>query len=300
MRFTLLAAYLLLTAAPALANAEPPAQTGKICEERIRNAGLDFGEKAQIRDWPHGCLIANGGIAFGTYQNWIFKRAEFKSDSIAALAKDMQAIPLWSSLSIEGLALQIPTSSASARYIAALQQWPMDFSGSYRWYPDEGRLEVDDMQLSSPRSGLLGVSGDFVAEKNATPQSLAALNTLGVSRLRLRIDNQGLFEAIVGPSAVALLTAGNADDADVEAQVEASKTQAVAVLAAIPDDQIDKNSRQSLIRFVQDMPHPVGSFSVEIEFPKPLMFGELMQSGDPVGVLKLLSSAKFTAYYTAR
>jgi len=302
MRLAFLTASFLLTLIPVLANAESSDLSGETCRERVRGAGVELGDKAQIRDWPHGCLITNGSIEFGPYQNWAFKRAEIKSDDVASLKRDMAMIPNWGRVAVEGLTLRFPVTSAVTRYITALQQWPMDFSGSYHWYPAEGRLEVDNVELSSLRGGLVAASGDFVTNSNATPQSLAAMSTLGISRLRLRLDNQGLFESVAGPSLVAALSAGAGWDADIDIdeRVEASKTQAAAVLTAIPDAQIDKESRQALIRFVRDLPHPGGFFSLEIEFPKPFMVGELDPGTDPVAALKLLSGAKITAQYTAR
>lgn len=303
MRSLFLSTMLVLASGIAGAGAQSPAGSGTNCQALLGDFGVSLGQEVRTRDRPNGCVITNGALDTARYQTWTFTRAEIKAENFASIRKDNVVIPAWGSIAVEGLIPRFRTGNPLASYITKLQQWPMEFAASYRWHAADGRLEVDDVRLSSIRGGVMSVSADLTADRNTTPQALAATGNIGISRLRVRLDNQGLFEALVGPSAVALaayFSVPDGETGDIEARIEEAKAKAVALLAAAPDTQLDKDSKQALIRFVQDMPHPTGYFSVEIELPKPLTISDLAPGMDDLKPARILAGARIEARYSAR
>jgi len=303
MRLPLLATAILIALAPALADAAPTDPSKPRCTALLDEYGVKLGDDAQIQDRPNGCVMTDGAIETSSYQTWVFKRAEIEADNFAGIKKDMSTIPPWGRLAVEGLTWRFHTSSPVTNYITKLQQWPMDVTASYHWFPADGRFEVENIQVTSVRTGLISVSADLVTDKDTTPQALLASGHVGLSRLRLRLDNQGLFEALVGPMASASLlyfSKPGDDQPEIEPQVEGAKTKAIASLTATPDTQIDRESRRALIRLIEDIPHPTGFFSIEIEFAKPIMVSDLSLGADEAAIVKMIGTAKIKARYTAR
>ena len=271
------------------------------CGALLAQYGVNLGTEATTQDLPNGCVISNGAIATSTYQTWAFDRAEIKTDDFAGLAGGgNRKIPAWGLLSLEGVRFRIRSGNSVVNYINRLQQWPMDLDMSYHWDPQAGRLELDEARLSSVKAGLVALSGDFVLDGNVNAGAIPDPANVGVSRLRFRLDNQGLFEALAGPALSAYLAAQIGQDADLDAEVERLKALAVKSIGATPETVADGASRQALIRFVEDLPHPTGFFSVEVEFPKPLKLSDLSNAGDPMVVAKMLSAGKVHVRYTAR
>ncbi len=303
MRLSILAIAVLIVLGSTFADAAPTDPSKPKCTVLLDNYGVKLGDDAQIDDRPNGCVMTGGAIETSSYQTWVFKRAEIEADNFAGIKKDMSTVPTWGRLAIEGLTWRFHTSSPVTNYITKLQQWPMDVTAAYHWFPADGRLEVQDLQVTSVRTGLMSVSADLVTDKNTTPQALLTSGHIGLSRLRLRLDNQGLFEALVGPMASASLlyfSKPGDDQPEIEPQVEGAKTRAIASLTATPETQIDGESRQALIRFIQDIPHPTGFFSLEIEFAKPIMLSDLSLASDEATIVKMIAAARIKARYTAR
>jgi len=74
---------------------------------------------------------------------------------------------------------------------------------------------------------------------------------------------------------------------------------ASAAVQAMPDSQIDAESKKALLRFIQDMPNPTGYFALDLSFETPLPIGLSDLSPEKLAP-RALSDAKMSVSYKAR
>ena len=95
------------------------------------------------------------------------------------------------------------------------------------------------------------------------PTAIAASAELHEVGINLRNEHGNLFEfLILSPMANLLLTRETSPDQ----QVAALKTQALAVIDALPEDAFPPDTRFALAELIEDMPNPNGSFTLDIAF----------------------------------
>lgn len=255
-----------------------------------------------VSELHDGCGVTNGLFKSGSRLGWTFEHAEMKGDDLVAFLKAITTkpdhIPTWGRFSVEGIRFTPLLDNAFANYIATVQQWPMDISGSFHFEPKDGYLDIQELQLTNLRLGKASLSAELTLPKNTNVQALAEGGSAGLTHLRFRLDNQGLFEGMAVPSLASFLQQiGGSDD---PAQgINQLRDNASTALQILPDSQIDADSKKALLRFLQDLPHPTGFFTLDLAFAKPLQIGSLGLDATQLAQTAL-ASARISVSYKAR
>ena len=296
MRFPLLLP-LFISLAPLSAAAGTP------CTDLIEgSAVIQHADGFAISDLHDGCAVANGIFKSGSRMGWTFEHAEFKGDGLTdflkAIASKPEHLPTWGRFSVEGVRFTPMLDNAMANYITTVQQWPMDMSGSFRFDPKDGYLDIQELELTNLRLGKASLSAELSLPKDAGMPALMQDGSVGLTHLHFRLDNQGLFEGMAVPSLAAFLQqmAGSDDPAQ---GINQLRDSTVAALQALPDGRIDAESKAALLRFVKDLPHPTGFFTLDLALDQPLKISapdfdsaQLAQSA--------LANARISVSYKAR
>ncbi|WP_368517661.1 hypothetical protein [Rhizobium sp.] len=297
MRFSLLL--------PLLASLTPltAAAAGTPCTDLIEgSAEIQHADGFAISDLHDGCAVTNGLFKSGSRVGWTFERAEFKGDGLADFLKSIASkpdhLPTWGRFSVEGVRFTPMLDNAMANYITTVQQWPMEMSGAFRFDPKDGYLDIQELELTNLRLGKASLSAELSLPKNAGVPALTRDGSVGLSHLRFRLDNQGLFEGMAVPSLAAFLQQMTGSD-DPAQGINQLRDTTVTALQALPDSRIDAESKKALLRFVQDLPHPTGFFTLDLAFDKPLPIGTLGLDTAQLAQTAL-ASAKISVSYKAR
>lgn len=276
---------------------------GTPCAELVdSSAVVQHRDGFAISELHDGCAVTNGLFKSGNRMGWTFDRAELKGDDLVAFLKTIASkpnhVPTWGRFSVEGMRFTPLLDNALANYIATAQQWPMDISGAFRFDPKDGYLDIQELELTNLRLGKASLSAELTLPKDTNVQTLTQGGSVGLTHLRFRLDNQGLFEGMAVPSLAAFQQQLTGAD-DPEQGINQLRGNAVAALQILPDNQIDAESKKALLRFVQDLPHPTGFFTLDLAFDKPLQIGSLGLDATQLAQTAL-ASAKISVSYKAR
>ena len=279
------------------------AAAGTPCSDLIEgSAVIQHRDGFTISDLHDGCAVTNGLFKSGSRMGWTFDRAEFKGDGVVDFAKAIATkpdhLPTWGRFSVEGVRFTPMLDNAMANYITTVQQWPMDMSGAFRFDPKDGYLDIQELQLTNLRLGEASVSAELNLPKNAGTSALTQEGSVSLAHLRFRLDNMGLFEGMAMPSLAAFLQQLTGSD-DPAQGINQLRDTSVTALQALPDNRIDAESKKALLRFVQDLPHPTGFFTLDLAFDKPLPIGTLGLDAAQLAQTAL-ASAKISVSYRAR
>ncbi|MGY5774838.1 hypothetical protein [Rhizobium sp. LEGMi135b] len=297
MRFSLLLTLLVSFVPFSVAAAGTP------CSDLIQGSDvIQHADGFAISDLHDGCAVANGLFKSGNRIGWSFERAEFKGDGLIDFLKSIATrpdrLPTWGRFSVERVRFSPTLDNAMANYITTVQQWPMDMSGSFRFDPKDGYLDIQELELTNLRLGRASLSTELSLPKNADMPALMRDRSVGLTHLRFRLDNMGLFEGLAVPSLVAFLQQMTGSD-DPAQGINQLRDTTVTALQALPDSRIDADSKKALLRFVQDLPHPTGFFTLDLAFDQPLKIGAPNFNGAQLAQTAL-ASAKISVSYKAR
>jgi len=308
MRFILPTVLLSLAATSAFARTEAPAPENvplSQCEEFLKGMSLLTPAKDYaVRDIPDGCVVSNSIYHTMQLMGWTIERAILEVDRFQdylSEAPDLnKTVPQWGRIAVDGMRMTINSGSKVSDYITSIQQWPIDFSASYRFNPKNGYLHIQNAEINSTKMGKASVSAEINLPVDSTVGSLTANPSATLSHLRIRLDNQGLWESLALPllaNYAALPT--ETGESDPEVDIARLRVIVSKSVEAMPDNQIDASSRKSLLRFVQDMPHPNGFFTLDLHFDKPMPIG--LDDLEPSKLADhALTGAKMTVTYRAR
>ncbi len=296
MRTAFLTTVLLsLSAVPALAN-------GPCAQLLAGNDAIEHQAGFTVTELPDGCVVENGRLRLNGFTGWAFDHAEITGDGLPGLlpgAADWPGrLPSWGRFSADGVRFSAQTNNAFSNYIMSIQQWPMDMSAAFHYDAKEGLLDIQEMQITNLRLGKAALSAQLTLPKDTDAGHLVASGSAGLTHLRLRLDNMGMFEGLAIPALAAALQEATGTD-DPAKSLKQFQVAAAVALGALPDSRIDADSRTALSRFVQDLPHPSGFFTLDITFAKPLQIGENMTQPTQLAQL-VLADAKIKARYEAR
>lgn len=308
MRFILPSILLSFIAAPAFAETKSPLKEEaplSRCAEFLKGMSIvEKGKGFAVRDSHDGCVISNALFSSGDLMSWAFDRVEIEGDRLRDFMSDTPDMasspPQWARLAIDGVRLSLKIDDKLTKFISSVQQTPSDFTASYRFDPKDGYLHIQNAEMSNVRLGKVAISGEFNLPTESSIGQLAANPTATLSRLHLRLDNQGIWESLIVPSlANVVFRAWSNDDADPETAIAQYITVASAAVQAMPDSQIDAESKKALLRFIQDMPNPTGYFALDLSFETPLPIGLSDLSPEKLAP-RALSDAKMSVSYKAR
>lgn len=308
MRFILPTVLLSFAATSAFAQTTAPVPDNaplSRCEEFLKGMSiLKPGKDYTVRDIPDGCVVSNGIYQAMSIMGWTVERAVLEVDRLQdylSEAPDLsKTAPQWGRLAVDGVRMTLQSGSKVSDYITSIQQWPMDFAASYRFNPESGYLHIQNAEISSIKMGKASVSAEINLPVDSSVASLTVNPTATLSHLRLRLDNQGLWESIALP-VLANYAALPSETGESDPEVDIARLRDIASkgIDALPDSQIDADSRKALARFVQDMPNPTGFFTMDIHFDKPLPIG--LKDLEPGKLAEhALTGAKISVTYKAR
>lgn len=308
MRFILPTVLLSLAAASAFAQTTPPTPDDaplSRCEEFLKGMSiLKPGKDYTVRDIPDGCVVSNGFYQAMSMMGWTIDGAIIEVDHLQdylSEAPDLsKTAPQWGRIAIDGVRMTLQSGSKISDYVTSIQQWPMDFTASYRFNPESGYLHIQNAEISSTKMGKASVSAEINLPVDSSVASLTVNPTATLSHLRLRLDNQGLWESVALPVlANYAALPSETGESDPEADIARLVNIVSKSVEAMPDKQIDAASRKALLHFVQDMPHPTGFFTMDVHFDKPMPIG--LNDLEPGKLAQhALTGAKISVTYKAR
>ncbi|GAA5620810.1 hypothetical protein Brsp04_00676 [Brucella sp. NBRC 12952] len=308
MRFILPAVLLSLAASSASAQTAAPASENaplSRCEEFLKGMSvLKPGKDYAVRDIPDGCVVLNGLYQATSMMGWTVDRAIIEVDRLQdylSEAPDLsKTAPQWGRIAVDGVRFTLQSGSKISDYITSIQQWPMDFTASYRFNPESGYLHIQNAEISSIKLGKASISAEINLPIDSSVASLTVNPTATLSHLRLRLDNQGLLESVALPTLVNFAALpSETGESDPEVDIARLRDIASKGIEAMPDSEIDAASRKALARFVQDMPNPTGFFTMDVHFDKPLPIG--LKDLEPGKLAQhALTGAKISVTYKAR
>jgi len=308
MRSVLSSALVCVAATSAFAQAPEPVSDDmppNRCEEFLK--GIDVlkpGEGFAVREIPDGCIVSNSVYQAMSMMGWKTDRLVIELDRLQDYLSDAPDLsgspPQWGRIVVDGARLALQTSSKMSNYISSVQQWPLDFAASYRFNAQTGYLHIQNAEISSTKLGKVSFSAEINVPVGSSVATLAANPTAMLTHLRLRLDNQGLWESVALPT-LANYAAQPSETGESDPEVDIARLRDIAgkAVEALPDSQIDAGSRKALLRFVQDMPNPTGFFTMDVHFdtPLPLELGDL----EPQKLAqRALAGTTMSVSYTAR
>ncbi|MFS2326177.1 MULTISPECIES: hypothetical protein [Brucella] len=308
MRFILPTILLSLATSFAFAQTEAPAPDNaplSQCEKFLDGMSLLTPDNDYaVRDIPDGCIVSNSMYQTGSIMGWTVERVIFELDHLQDFLSELpdfgKAAPTWGRIAIDGVRMRLQSGNKVSDYITSIQQWPMDFTAFYRFNPQSGYLHIQNAEINSIKFGKASVSAEINLPVDASIASLAANPTATLSSLRLRLDNQGLWESLVLPvlANYAALPSETGEE-DPETDIARLRDIVSKSVEAMPDSQIDTKSRKALLNFIRDMPYPAGFFTLDLHFDNPMPIG--LNDMEPSKIAEhALAAAKISVTYRVR
>lgn len=244
--------------------------------------------RTEVSQEADGCVATHLRFSIDRYRGWAVERLAVSGPQLD-IGKDR---PLPTSLRLEarGVRFAPELEDARARYLIQLQQRPLDVRLRYDWDKATQQLHLRELALDSPRRGLVALSMD--ADLKGFDKRMPSLQDLGVRRVRMVLDNDGLFEDLLAPVVIGLTPDGE----DPAVAIPKVKAREIQRLRALPRAMLDETSRDAMIRFVDDFPHPKGRLEIEQILDKPLQLRDL-KSAAAIAPTVWLSGSKLTARY---
>lgn len=270
---------LALSSDSAAAQSVPSACT-TLAQGFLKGAITDPG---QVHATDQGCQFSNIQVKLSRYQSWTVDQL-----TISGLENwDRKASPLPPHLlvSARGVRFAPAVDDSHMRYQMRLTQRPFDARLDAGFDPASQQLSIHELAIESPWIGHIGLGIDAVyrAEQDKhAGHDLPDLPALRLSHTRLVLDNKTLFEGMLMPAIIAFVPA----DQDPAVAFPRWQKKTEAQLRELPNGLLDHDSREALIRFIRDFPHPTGHFAVDVSFVHPISPGAIKAGKDHVSFLK--------------
>lgn len=256
---------------------------------------LDRSPQTNIEDTTTGCTVTN--VYFGaSYSRTAIGQITLDADDLFdAIAGHSRPAKLELSVTNIRVSPDMADSPVTA-YILETQQAPFDLHLAYSWDEASGDFDLDDLSMTMPALGnitlkarLAGVTD--MPEALESPTDFARGN---IEKLSLTLDNRGLFTAF----AVPVLVGNLPYDEDPRPAIATAQQAITTFITALPDTQIDANSKAILTRFVADFPKPNGFYHLEIAAKDQAVPLEgLLDFNSPTDLIGLLSKFTLTAEF---
>jgi hypothetical protein len=186
----------------------------------------------------------------------------FRGDGIAGLF-DLSALPTSVEMKIESLVVSVNIDDPVMSYLLRTQTGSRGINAemSVGWDASTKVLSLRQFDIDFPGENAIsataeikGVDLDAMAQTNGADLALTAFEG--------SITSNGLFEGY------ALMPLGNlllGPDEPPEAQVEALKAEATALIAGLPDTAFSSDSKAALAAVMAQMPNPAGKLDFSIK-----------------------------------
>lgn len=263
------------------------------CERMFEHVMKGLIEADSTEAVEGGCRYTNVVATLDTFNRWSIGQVTLTgTDVIASIIGDR--VPVAAELTFDDMVFAPYGSGGVSQYILESQQIGFKFHMAYRWDEQTGELDLNDVSVFEPRTGMAGFSAK--AHLAALPDAATMYDnqTDGtITALTLRLDNRGVFESMVVPVLVSLLPY----DQDPRPAIAKYQRAIAAAFAALPDTVLDTDGKAVAAEFVGVFPHPDGRYEVTFEAEEPIEVMALASIGSVTGLLKLLPSLTITAQH---
>lgn len=289
-----------LCATPLLAQDEPASETRAItdCQSLVESFDtmLTGGERSTIEDLDNGCRFTNVYINTGTMVRWLVGEVEISgSDVLASLAAER--LPESLMISMTGLHLSPDRGGPIMAYLSENQSPPFSLHLEYDWDRDSKILTIEHLGMRT-FGGHFSVSGEIgdIAALPADIEDLSDLPGASFRSLKVKLDNQGVFESFFMPAMVSALPA----DQDPRETIPPIQTMIKGFIHGLPAGVINDEGRQVLTDFVDAFPHPAGLYELTLTAREPISQADIMAAGSEASAITLLAERlQMTALHVA-
>jgi len=242
---------------PASASAAP-----RTCKDLISQESLKDLATPQTRtvDVAQGCAFTNLTFKLSYVRTLTIDRLTLSGDGL--LGDGAAFPPVSLRAEAQGIRFAPDIKDTHARYLMQVVQKPFSVRLSYDWDEATHQVHVHDISLDSPWLGDIGISLDLDAP---TPEKAA------VRRISVRLDNRSLVESMLMPLLVGLIPA----DEDPAIEIPKIQEKAEKDIQKMPASLVDPSSREALIAFTRDFPHPTGHFEEAVGFATPISLDDV-------------------------
>lgn len=261
LRALLPCAPLLVIAADGHATVPPPPTCDDLADSLFRGA---LTRDSRVRTEGESCIFTNVHIKTGHLAAWSIGQLTITGLKGPELNPKTRPARLQVRVEATHIVYAPTIDNARARYQIALTQRPFDVRFDVDLDFQTSHLSIREAALESPWLGTINVAFDAILEGNDIPEPSQVLG-FKFSRIRFGLDNRIVFESMVMPMVLALLP----QDKDPAVEIPRLQKDAERDLKRLPASAIDPASRDALIRFTRDLPHPTGHFTAEVNFPTP-------------------------------
>lgn len=240
---------------------------------------------------PGSCIFSHATLNMSGFFVWSIDRLTIASPDIARGAGT--TFPGSLRVDATGIRLETRIADSHARYLTSVAQKPFDVSFQYDRDRAARRLTVREVTIRSPWIGYASLAFDLDIPPDAgAPKGMSKARDVAIRQLHFVLDNREIVESMLIPVLVSLLPA------DKDPAIEFPKIQKQVELQAreLPASSADDASKDALIRFTRDFPHPSGHFEETLRFDHPLVLEELLSGGKG----KWLRGAHLQAAYQPR
>jgi hypothetical protein len=163
-----------------------------------------------------------------------------------------------------GLRNTVQTGDAVTDYFLEAQSMPFPSSATLTvfWDMEAKVMRVEPFTLDLP--GNNAVTFSMAIAGASDPLSLFVMAdpmALAVTEARLEVTSHGFFEAYALPGLAAAFLSGAADP---KAEAEALRTEALNLIAALPDAVVSAVSRDELAQLITELPNPAGRLVLDL------------------------------------
>jgi hypothetical protein len=215
-----------------------------------------------------GCTFTNLRIKTGTRQSYSVERLE-----VAGLADwdpDRTPLPAAVNLDAHGIRFAPDIDSARIRYQIAVSQHPFDVRARIAWNAPTHVLHLQELSMSGPTLKHISLALDVILPSEKIPGS-GDFDKLRISHAHVTLDNGYVFESMIVPIILPMIP----EDEDPAIEVPKALKAAEKKLLATPATRTDAASRDALIRFVRDLPHPTGHFDLDLNWLQPRSLSDI-------------------------
>lgn len=276
-----------LTASSTAAEPVPQACTA-LAQGFLKGAITDPG---QVHASDEGCQFSDVRIKLGHTQSWSIDQLTISG--LDGWDRKTTPLPPHLLVSAKGIRFSPAIDNSHIRYQLRLTQHPFDARLDAGFDPASKQLSIRELALESPWIGHIGLNMDAIYRLDQDAHAgrdLPDLPALQLSHSRLVLDNKTLFESMLMPMIIAFVP----QDQDPAVVFPRWQKRAEAQLREIPAKLLDPASREALIGFIRDFPHPTGHFQINISLAHPISPGEIKAKKGDAAFLK---EAKITAVY---
>lgn len=268
MRAALLPALLAIGPVVHEADAAPPRPDCGALQKDLIKPFLTPQSRTRVEG--DACVFENLRVKAGTMQAWSVRRLTVQG--LAGWNAKTTPIPPHIRVEAKDILFSPDIESPHARYQIALNQKPFDARLEFDTDFTTMQLALREATIESPWMGRLsfGFEARMGDGQMRSPEGMFGLK---LSRIHLALDNRYVFESMVMPMFMGMVP----DDKDPAVEFPRMQKDMERKIGKLPEGVADASSRDAMIRFTRDFPHPTGHFETNLTLRQPLPLEDIMK-----------------------